>query len=418
LRRLITARVAGVVVVVLLAGWIVAAQIPASAADTVTTTSVPGTATTTTAEFPRINLDGASCAAHSCIVVGEEDLGEQVALSFAERWAGGVLKQEPMPQPSRTTKRTGSLSGVSCWSVRGCLAVGYFFPSCCQMKAFAEEWTGSRWKLQRDIGPHVSPGYQLSGVSCPAARYCIAVGDGSNDNGPGNTVGLVEQWDGRRWIRDPSPNPKTTRGSGQAVSLTNVACADPGDCVAIGSYSNGAGWSRPLAEIYADGKWLIRSPTDPKRSATSQLDSIACPTSTECVAVGGSFAGFVPGAGMPAKKAEPLAELWNGRDWTVQRLPSPAGSVSSLNSVSCGSPTSCTALGEISGTPVALLIEHWNGHRWKRQAIPSPLQLTDPGFVDISCATSRTCTAVGESPAQDPVIAQVVGTRWTVLTPT
>jgi hypothetical protein len=319
--------------------------------------------------------------------------------------------QEPVPQPSRTTMRLSALNGVSCWSARGCVAVGYFFPSCCQSKAFAEEWTGASWKLQRDIGPHVSPGYQLDGVSCPSARHCIAVGDGSGPNGGGS---LVEQWDGGRWVRDPSPNPDTTPGSGQQVNLTAVSCADRGDCVAIGSYSIGLR-SRLLAESYEGGKWSIRSPITPKR-LSYELDSIACPTATECVAVGSSALWSRPG--FPVKKVQPLVELWDGQAWIAQRLQNPTGSKSSLDSVSCGSPRSCTALGEISGSPAALFAEHWNGHTWAWEAVPSPSQITDPGFVDISCATSRTCTAVGGGLQASPFVVQSVGDRWTVLTQT
>lgn len=177
LRRLFASRLTGIVIVVLLVGGVVGAQVSPSVAGTTTTTSTTTTATTPTwSTFPRVSLNAADCAGLSCVAVGEEDFSEHVALPFAERWADGVWTKEPVPQPSRTTKRSSSLNAVSCWSASGCVAVGFFFPSCCQSKAFAEEWTGSSWKLQRDVGPHVSPGYQLDGVSCLSARFCIAVG--------------------------------------------------------------------------------------------------------------------------------------------------------------------------------------------------------------------------------------------------
>lgn len=137
----------------------------------------------------------------------------------------------------------------------------------------------------------------------------------------------------------------------------------------------------------------------------------------KCVAVGGSYGGFVPGAGTPAKKIKPLAELWNGQSWKELQIPTPPGSPSSLNSVSCGSPTSCTAVGEVSGSPATLFAEHWNGHRWARQMIATPAQIPDPGFVAVSCATSRTCTAVGGRLQANPFIAQAVGDHWTLRTP-
>lgn len=412
-------RLTGIGVVAVLAGGIVGVQVPRSVAVTVTTSSTSVASKTTSAStFPLVSLNGASCAGRGCVAVGEEDLSEQRALPFVERWAGGAWVPQAVPQPSLRTKRTSALNAVSCWSARGCVAVGEFFPSCCDMKAFAEEWTGSSWKVQRRVGPQVSPGYQLYGVSCPAVRACVAVGNGSA--GTGNTVSLIERWDGVHWIRDPSPNPKTTPNSGQYVELPAVSCAAPSSCVAIGSYANGNRRRlRPLAEIDEGGEWTIQSPVNrgrPDADTADQLDSISCPTSTECVAVGESDAGFVQGTGT-AKAAKPLVELWNGQSWMIERVPAPAGSLSSLNSVSCGSPASCTALGEIWGNPATLFAEHWNGHRWRLQTITIPTQITDPGFVAISCVTTRTCTAVGAQSQADPFIAQTVAGHWTVRPP-
>lgn len=400
LRRLFAVRLPGIIAVVLLAGVIAGARISPSVAGT----------TTTTATTPAVSLDAAACAGHSCFAVGEEDFSEQVALPFAERWAGGVWQQQPVPQPSRTTRRMSALNAVSCWSTRGCVAVGAFFPSCCTEKAFSEEWTGSGWKLARHLGP---PGFEPDAVSCASARFCVAVGDGSDRD-------WVERWNGSRWVRDPTPdpntNPNTDLESGQSVNLSAVSCSGKGTCVAIGSWvAPSQTRNRPLAEAYERGRWvLIQSPLAPKE-LSYEFNSIACPSSTECMAVGFSAPRSRPG--VPIKKARPLVELWNGQNWMAQRLPRPTGPPGSLGSVSCASPTSCTALGGPWGDPTASFADRWNGRTWTSETLAIPTQSSYPQFMfaDVFCPTSSTCTGVlAPRNTAGAIIAQLAGGHWSL----
>lgn len=410
LRRLFAGRLTAVVVVTVLAGSVAGGPMSRSAADTVPTTTASGPAATSA----RVFLNGASCGGERCIAVGEEDLSAQVALPFAEVWHRGVWRQVPVPQPSRTTRRMSTLNAISCWSARGCVAVGGFFPSCCQVKPFAEQWTGARWRLRRDLGPRDSPGYQLYGISCPSAHHCTAVGDGNV--GSGNIVSLVERWSGARWVRVRSPNPRTSPGSGQAVSLSDVSCADQRDCVAVGSYSNGSrSRTRPLAEIELGAHWVILSPLASRRF-NGALQSISCPATTACMAVGESFSRRLrPGLGPRAAWTRPLAELWNGRRWVRQRLPAVAGSQAELVRVACASATNCTALGDTAYGSTAAFAEHWNGHRWRLETIAIPAPGANLQFIGITCTAATNCTAVGQlpaSPTASALVTQSFGNRW------
>lgn len=394
-------------VAVLAVGVVAGTQVTPSVADTATSTRAT-TSSATTPTSTTSSVFGASCAGRSCIAVGGESIPVHRELPFAEGWAGGAWAQQTTPEPSRTTMRISQLNAVSCWSATGCIAVGAFWPSSHQERAFAEDMSGSGWELQRHVGPSAPGMYELNGVSCPRARYCVAVGDEARQvgQGPIGTVAtLIERWRGRRWVRDPTPNPE----SGSNTTLTGISCADRRDCVALGSYADPWNRSHLLAEIYAEDEWVIRSPITPRR-VQSELESISCPTSTECVVVGSSTLGQFP----RLKMQQPLVEYWNGQRWKLQRVPGLDRTFSQLNSISCGSATSCTALGEISGQPVELLAEHWNGRVWRRQAIASPPQLTNPGFLGISCATRRTCAAVVGGLDTSPFTAQLVGNHWTV----
>ncbi len=166
-----------------------------------------------------------------------------------------------------------------------------------------------------------------------------------------------------------------------------------------------------MAETYAGGAWALSVPVAPRGFSRSELDSISCPASTECMAVGAVYGPTV--SGTPPKEIRPMAELWNGQDWRVQRLPLPRTS-GSLSSVSCAAPKSCTAVGASAGNSPGLFAEHWNGHGWRSQAIPVSPPLGGLYFIDVSCATTRTCTVTWESGSAGPFIAQAVGNHWTV----
>src|SRR5439155_4429949 len=73
--------------------------------------------------------------------------------------------------------------------------------------------------------------------------------------------------------------------------------------------------------------------------ASSQLTGMACPSSTNCFAVG-FFS--VSGSGMD----KTLIERWNGVRWAVVASPNPAGAkFSRLFGVGCQSASSCFAVG-------------------------------------------------------------------------
>jgi hypothetical protein len=93
-----------------------------------------------------------------------------------------------------------------------------------------------------------------------------------------------------------------------------------------------------------------------------------------------------------------LIERWNGTAWQVEPSPS-IGRGSTLDSVSCPSATSCTAVGS--------LILGWNGASWKVEFASSP-------FVTVSCAAPSSCMAVGVTAGGQPESGYFNGTSWTL----
>jgi hypothetical protein len=158
--------------------------------------------------------------------------------------------------------------------------------------------------------------------------------------------------------------------------------------------------SLPSQAAAPAGGWTRQ--TLPNVGATafgSSLEDISCTSPTSCVAVGDVRRRPV--------ESVPLAERWNGLRWTIEQTASPTGaSYGELDGVSCTSRRACIAVGSYvnrAGNTVTLA-ERWNGSSWRIQATPNPLDAwspirasaTGPVLNGVSCDSPTTCVAVGE----------------------
>jgi hypothetical protein len=112
----------------------------------------------------------------------------------------------------------------------------------------------------------------------------------------------------------------------------------------------------------------------------------------------------------------PSAEFWNGSVWAIQPIPNPAATQGSqLNSVSCTSATSCTAVGSYQSSDFTTfgqeetLVEVWDGTTWSLRPTPNPSAAGNNLLEGVSC-TSLVCTAVGQAPDAGGVEATLIET--------
>jgi hypothetical protein len=94
-----------------------------------------------------------------------------------------------------------------------------------------------------------------------------------------------------------------------------------------------------------------------------------------------------------------LAERWNGRRWRIVPTPNPVSGGGALGSVSCTSPSACTAAGaaiDNFGNEAGTLAERWNGTKWSLQATPNPTVGFETTLDGVACPARRWCTAVGD----------------------
>lgn len=212
--------------------------------------------------------------------------------------------------------------------------------------SLADAAAASSWTVQTLPAP-VVPSGQLSGVSCPSPKSCMAVGHGPD--GP-----LAERFTGAGWrlLRLPG------RPGG---ALSSVSCSSGTACTATGAVTTAIGSgsrfvSAPLAERWNGRQWSVQPIAIPANTSLS-LNGVSCPSRKLCFAVG-----VVRG---PKRRPMPLVERWNGSTWSVQRAASRGlrpSFANFLNGVSCVSAKACIAVGATFGKS---LVESWNGSKWR-----------------------------------------------------
>ena len=305
------------------------------------------------------SLDAVSCASTSaCMAVGFSDVAG--ASTLAESWNGSTWAIEPTPSlPAGSFG--GRLNGVSCPSATDCVAVGYYENSSSIDVPLAERWNGSTWMIQATPTPNGSTGSDLNGVSCASLNACTAVGSIASGNVflPISKT-LAERWDGSTWVIQPTPNP-TINGSLPSDALNGVSCSSgllSSGCTAVGDY-NSDGNPLTLAENWNGKTWSVQPTPNPSppSNALSVLRAVSCTyglIAPRCAAVGGQ--------GVFASSQ--FAFRRQGLTWTVQPMPLPPGVVSSvLSGMSCTSATACTAVGYYlppTGTSGATFAERYS----------------------------------------------------------
>jgi hypothetical protein len=228
----------------------------------------------------------------------------------------------------------------------------------------------------------VSPGVDLSVVSCPVVGFCMA----------GSTSGQTYRLAGRK----PSAiGPAVGAPSPQGVSY--LTCTSATFCAAVPDLNqaalfNGTGWAAPTTIAAAQG-----------------FTAIGCVGVTFCVSIDGEGNSFVyNGAGWSGNvgawgaanqiscanptfcvAAEGGPSIWNGRTWSQ---PNDADTQGQLNSVSCASPTFCVAVDSAGDALV------WNGSAFSAPALVAtepPTSGTDAsGLTGVSCPATNDCVAV------------------------
>jgi DNA-binding beta-propeller fold protein YncE len=256
-----------------------------------------------------------------------------------------------------------------------------------------------------------------SDVSCAKPNSCVAVGAYWNLE-VFTRVPLAELWDGNSWSVMPTPYPEGLYegwkyNPRREATLTGVTCTATDSCLAVGWYRISSG-VKPLAMGWNGSKWTTISVPEPSEATGATLTEISCSSSAQCTAIG-EYQNKV-GA------VKPLVERWNGSEWVVQQVAESAEASSiALRGISCFSGTQCTAVGffQNGSGKYKTLAETWDGSKWTLQTTAEPAEASLAVLADVSCTSSTHCTAVGvylkgTLPYSTTLAENWNGSKWTV----
>ncbi|MGP8005556.1 MAG: hypothetical protein ACLP2J_00775, partial [Acidimicrobiales bacterium] len=161
-------------------------------------------------------LTAVSCTTTSfCVAVGGSP-----GASFIEQWNGSSWTLAPSPTADQ-------LAGVSCVSTTFCMAVGDTVGATGARTA-ALQWNGSQWSAVSSPDASPSDYETLGSVVCKSPSWCVAVGYA--DQGGMHAQTLIEAWNGSAWSIQPSPDQPGASHS----YLFGVSCPSAKFCVAVG----------------------------------------------------------------------------------------------------------------------------------------------------------------------------------------
>ena len=333
-----------------------------------------------------------------------------VAAAVVLMLAGGAAAAAPAPRwtvvssPDASSTADNYLTAVSCSGARFCMAVGGYVDSAtANFRALAEKWNGHSWALVSTptiSGKHM---YELAGVSCPSARFCMAAGFYANGSGHYQT--LIERWNGTNWAKVRSPDTSST----QYNDLNAVSCPSVSFCMAAGYYGSKTGASQTLTEKWNGKGWARVTSADTSARLSNVLNGVSCSSASFCTAAG--YASDL--LGYP----QALTEKWNGKKWAKVRPAAISSPENELLGVSCPGPAFCLAVGYYfkgSHRPAQALIEKWNGKDWAKVSSPdtSGKHVYYPAAV--TCPTARFCMAAGDFTPQPATsdLQQTLILRW------
>ena len=231
-------------------------------------------------------------------------------------------------------------ASVSCPSARFCMAV--------LGSGYAAMYDGTRWSKPALLSSSATGG-EPDSVSCPTVKFCLAVDarDSSAFLFNGST------WRSAPGINDPAPDTQT--------GMASVSCPSAAFCAAVDNGSN--------AFTFNGTSWSPATAVDPG----NELSTVSCPSASFCAAV----------------DYGPNVVTFNGTSWSK---PSAIDPGSYLQAVSCASASFCVAI-DRKGNALT-----FNGSTWSApvNADPNGLTMGEGGisWPVVSCPTSNFCALV------------------------
>jgi putative cell wall-binding protein len=354
-----------------------------------------------------VDLESVSCpSAGNCGAVGGDIDGgyEQglVASEVSGRWSAAV--EATLPDNASANPLDAGLTAVSCASAGNCSAVGGYTDSVGNEEGILVNEVDGTWaagiELTLPATGTVNPDVSLVSISCASPGNCSAVGRYTDSVGNEEGI-LVNEVDGT-WGTGIEPSlPAEASPTPQGAHLNSVSCASPGNCSAVGFYVDSSGNSQGLLLNEVDGTWgngiEAALPLNAASYTQGYLNSVSCASPGNCSAVGHYDS---------SNNRRGLLLSEDSGNWeTGTEAALPAGAADNpfvwLGAVSCASVGNCSVLGsytDSSGNGQGLLLSEDSGNWGTGTKVVLPAGVaTDPqlNLVSLSCASVGNCGAAG-----------------------
>jgi hypothetical protein len=238
----------------------------------------------------------------------------------------------------------------------------------------------------------VLPG-PVEGVDTLASNDAWVVGSRPDPADGDENIGLALHWNGRHWIETPTPPFGELTGG-----LADVSMSDADHGFAVGNKGiKGFRDQQIVVEQWNGTRWKLDDAPD--QSFNDVLTGVVTISADDAWAVGA----WDPGG---TARNRPLAEHWDGHDWSIVALPDVGAS--QLVAVDAIASNDVWAVGESNARTLTL---HWNGSTWRRVDSPNTGQ-SEQGLVDVSAVSSGDIWAVGTVETGDPFPGETLALHW------
>ncbi len=345
---------------------------------------------------------GIQAIAVVCLAVGT-GLHTSILLSSV---AGAVtLQATKVLSPSNAaTDPNGELRGVWCASAGDCEGAGDYTDNASHTQGMAATQTGGAWGQASEItapgNAAADPGVHLfAGISCTSPGSCVT--GGSYVEASGHRQALEATETSGTWGQAAEITAPNNAAADPAAELDGVSCSSPGNCTAVGSYTDLSGHVQAMAAGESGGTWAqavkVTAPANAGGDPVADLHAVSCTSAGNCV-----------GAGVyrdASNDAFPMVATENAGSWsqaTEIALPGDAASnpVSALFGVDCTSPGACVAVGRYRTTSAqfAMATTETGGAWAQATALAAPIDSQANPFESlaaVSCTSVANCLAVG-----------------------
>jgi sugar lactone lactonase YvrE len=295
------------------------------------------------------------------------------------------------------------LNSVSCWSESSCIAVGANYDT-----SFSPE-PNRAFSYELTDGHWVAntvpqiEGEMFSELAAVSCTGATACTAVGHGYVSGNYQPLIMRWTGTAWSRQTVTLPAGTIAS----ELYGVSCMSETECLAVGARENSSKVWVNYSALWSHGTWAsLETPTS-ESSALSEIRDVSCGSPTSCVAVGW----YNPSEGA----SKPFSLVLAGGSWSLQSRTS----TGFLEGITCTSAEFCLAVG--TNYSVGPSAETWNGEKWSSLTTASLPDANGGYLSDVSCTSPARCKAVGagyskQNGVEVTLVENWDGTSWTEQT--